>query len=169
MKLCPNPDCPSHLQRRQFYDDDTICPRCGEVLEHAAGTVVATTPVYPVVAQATPAQHGAALLGAAGTILLVFVIIGLLLQFGLFHRNLVALGSLGASLLVGVTLMPGALPPLPTVRPAGTAATPIGGLMRRPGRASTRRRCPRCRRCPARQERDEHGGRGIGIIRVGTG
>jgi hypothetical protein len=134
MKLCPNPDCPSHLQSRQFYDDDTICPRCGEVLEHVAGTVVATTPVYPVVAPASPAQHGAALLGAAGTILLVFVLIGLALQLGLFHRSPGSSGSLVALPPVAGTLTPGALPPLPTVRPAGTAApTPIGGLIATPG------------------------------------
>jgi hypothetical protein len=49
MKQCPNPDCLSYQQQRKFYDDDTICPRCGDVLVSTnapAGAPVVVDP-YP--------------------------------------------------------------------------------------------------------------------------
>lgn len=90
MKRCPNPDCPSGQLRRDFYDDDTVCPRCGEVLVNptlAAGEVAAGYTAYAGTARAarpvTSSTHGLALLGAVGTILLVFVLIGLLRAGGM--------------------------------------------------------------------------------------
>ncbi|MDQ2805633.1 MAG: TFIIB-type zinc ribbon-containing protein [Chloroflexota bacterium] len=96
MKRCPNPDCPSSQLRRDFYDDDTVCPRCGEVLVNptlAAGGVDPGYTAYAGTARAvrpvvTSSTHGLALLGAVGTILLVFVLIGLLRA-----GNMIGLGS----------------------------------------------------------------------------
>ena len=102
MKRCPNPDCPSSQLNRAFYDDDTVCPRCGEVLVNptlAAGSTPTAYTSYTGTARTSAASstsHGLALLGAVATILLVFLIIGLLRA-----GNMIGLGTAGRGTVGG--------------------------------------------------------------------
>ena len=133
MKRCPNPDCPSGQLRREFYDDDTVCPRCGEVLVNptlAAGGAAPGYTAYAGTARAarpvTSSTHGLALLGAVATILLVFVLIGLLRA-----GNMIGLGSAraGAGVSAGAVLVPAQA--TATARAEATAlrqGTPITSL-----------------------------------------
>jgi hypothetical protein len=140
MKRCPNPDCPAHQGNRRFYDDDTICPRCGEVLENptlAAGGVPVAVNAYTGQARVRRAvsanDHGMAMLGAVGTILLVLVIIGLLRSAGM-----IGLGSARTGTVTGNNGVSALVPPAQQTATAvafGTAlslgtpiATPVGGF-----------------------------------------
>src|SRR4051794_35702132 len=104
MKRCPNPDCPAHQGNRRFYDDDTICPRCGEVLENptlAAGGAPSAVHAYTGQARVrrttTANDHGMAMLGAVGTILLVLGIIGLLRLTGQIGVGRVRTGTVNGT------------------------------------------------------------------------
>src|SRR5579859_6474439 len=150
MKKCPNPDCPSYQQGREFFDDDTICPRCGEVLVNpglAGGA--APYPAYAVAtaARSRPIEHGHAILGAAATLLGVFILIGLLVRLGALHQRVIV--PINLSPVAVVTPLPGqvslgltpdipANPPTAAARAVATAQaaatltarpTPIGGII----------------------------------------
>ncbi len=135
MKRCPNPDCPSGQLRRDFFDDDTVCPRCGEVLVNptlAAGGVDPGYTAYAGTARAarpvvTSPNHGMALLGAGGTILLVFVLIGLLRSGGMIGVGSARAGTGVSSVNVLVPAQATA-----TARAQATArsqGTPISALV----------------------------------------
>jgi hypothetical protein len=142
MKQCPNPDCLSYQQHRKFYDDDTICPRCGDVLVSTnapagAPVVVDPYPAYAARPPAPPISSALAMLGAVGTLLLVFLLIGLLLQLGMVHGR-TPVGAPGSGTLpvpTTVIFTPIAFTgaqATETARAIATAAaqpTPIGGLI----------------------------------------
>ncbi len=135
MKRCPNPDCPSSQLKRDFYDDDTVCPRCGEVLVNptlVGGSVPADYTAYTGTARAaqpvSTSTHGLSLLGAVATILLVFFIIGLLRAGGMIGLGTARrpVGTAGGDVLV--------VPPVQATAAARATATalrqgtPVGGL-----------------------------------------
>ncbi len=148
MKVCTNPDCLSYQQRRVFYDTDAVCPRCGEVLvdpnlaagEPAPYPAYAATAPSPVVPASAPrVTSEMAMLGAAGTLVLAFLIVAVLVTMGLGHRNAGAPGALPTYVPPGLNTP---LPTLPSTQlgPAGTATaialatlaaqpTPVGGLV----------------------------------------
>jgi len=138
MKRCPNPDCPSGQLRRDFFDDDTVCPRCGEVLVNptlAAGGVDPGYTAYAGTARARPVvssnTHGFALLGAVGTILLVFVLIGLLRSSHMIGVGTARpVGGAGSDVLVPPVQAPATARAVATARSQGTpiSALPGAGL-----------------------------------------
>src|SRR5215218_7316538 len=123
MKLCPNPDCPSHQQQRKFKDTDVICAQCGHTLYDpglaGGGTVppdayvaYAATPSAAAVRRNTVSSE-LALLGAAGTLLLAFLLVALMIALGWIQRG-------GAPPGTPVAGVPGTAVPTLAVSP-GTA------------------------------------------------
>ena len=160
MKLCPNPDCLAHQQHRTFFDTDVVCPRCGEVLvnPNLAGTGTVPADTYAAYAATTPMALAAprqalsaelALMGAAGTLLLAFLIVAMLIALNIIHRGGVP-GPIeaggGAPTLVvpagtvtgGTTTPVVPQTPLPAAQASATAhavatflaqPTPVGGFL----------------------------------------
>ncbi|MGI8589151.1 MAG: hypothetical protein ACR2M0_15915 [Chloroflexia bacterium] len=133
MKTCPNPDCPVYTANREFPDDDTICPQCGEQLvsPELANDPTAFSPAYGGVPRQREMSSGVAFLGAIGTLLLIFVIVGLLLQMGLLHRRPIPPPASGAGTSAPTYVLGTSQP---TVTPLHILsitpfATPIGGLV----------------------------------------
>jgi len=138
MKKCPNPECLSYEQNRTFYDDDTICPRCGEVLVNPSLSGAGPDPVAPTtyVVAAQPVAASAsvtnmlAALGAIGTLVLVFLIVGFLLTLG---RAVGVVGrgvsQLGPTIVVPTVSGPQALATAHAQQTAEAMLTPIGGLI----------------------------------------
>ncbi|HUS16953.1 MAG TPA: hypothetical protein VM536_18295 [Chloroflexia bacterium] len=136
MKRCPNPDCPSFQTNRAFLDDDTICPRCGEVLAGAGpGTPVAYAATAPV--RVTQVRHEHAILGAIGTLLLVFLVIALLVRGRVIQPG-VALNSTRGGVVPIAALTPGSIAAAQATATAVALATlvsgptPLGGFSQGP-------------------------------------